>query len=81
MRSLSIEQKSFYQVWISKITNMQKKLISLEEAGGGGGSKTFSSAFEPFITWITDFNKGLNVEKSTISSFLEPKLDFSTNVD
>ena len=60
---------------------MQKKLISLEEAGGGSATKTCSSAFEPFITWLTDFNKGLTVEKSSILADLEPKLDFSTNID
>ena len=53
----------------------------MEEAGGGSGGKTCSSAFEPFITWLTDFNKGLTVEKSTILADLEPKLDFSTNID
>ena len=39
---------AFY--WSSKLSNIHKKLINLEE---DCGKRTFSSALEPFISWLS----------------------------
>ena len=74
---------AFY--WSNKLSNIHKKLSTLEE---DGGVRTFSSVFEPFISWLssssTEKNKTIYVfgetqSPSALASLIENNVMFPTS--